>query len=135
MNCKQNNMVNTCTYPVKQNITGNMDSPKYMPIQTLGPQLYTYIYNIVVVNVNKHIPKETPMPNHIAKDEFNLIVNDCMCELTKNEKKYKEMLKSRATEYAEDTRAFCENCNGLLKSVVEVALITSLINGGCTYCY
>lgn len=134
MNCKQN-VVKQDTYPVKYNMTVNMDSKKYIPLQTLGPELYTYIYNIVVVNVNKHIAKEKPMPKSIAKEEYNLIVNDCMCELTKNEKKYKELLKARATGYAEDTRAFCENCNGLLKSVIEVALITSLLNGGCAYCY
>lgn len=134
MNCKQN-MTNTCTYPVKYNKTENMDSKKYMPLQSLGPQLYTYIYNIVVVNVNKHIPSGASMPKCIAKDEFNVIVNDCMCELTKYEKRYKELLKSRTTGYEEETRAFCQNCNGLLKSVVEVALITSLLNGGCAFCY
>lgn len=132
MNNKKN-IVNTC--PIKYCQTENMDNKKYIPLQNIGPQLYTYIYNIVVVNVNKHIPSGTPMPKCIAKDEFNVIVNDCMCELTKHEKRYKELLHSRVTDYEEETRAFCQNCNGLLKSVVEVALITSLINGGCAFCY
>lgn len=134
MNCEKN-MVKQNTCPVKHSVTGDMGNTKYIPLQTLGPELYTYIYGIVVVNVNKHMPKEKPMPKCIAKEEFNLIVNDCMCELTKQEKRYKELLKSRATGYEEESRAFCENCNGLLKSVVEVALITSLVTGGCAFCY
>ncbi len=135
MNCKENMVSACCTYPVKYNKTENMNSKKYMPLQSLGPQLYTYIYNIVVVNVNKHIASGTVMQKCIAKEEFNVIVNECMCELTKHEKSYKELLNSRATGYEEETRAFCQNCNGLLKSVVEVALITSLLNGGCAFCY
>lgn len=134
MNCEKN-MIKQNTYPVKYNETENMSSKKYIPLQTLGPEIYTHIYNIVVVNVNNHMSKEKTMPKCIAREEFNSIVNDCMCELTKHEKRYKELLRSRATGYEEESRAFCENCNGLLKSVVEVALITSLVTGGCAYCY
>lgn len=112
----------------------NMITQKqYMPIQSMSSKIYTYIYQIVVVNKEKHMPGGS-MPKAICKDEFNSIVNDCMCELTKDEKKYKEMIKSRCTR-EEESRAFCENCNGLLKSVIEVALITSLLNGGCAFCY
>lgn len=131
MDCEKNISKN-CTYPMVNN---NMcTTGKYMPIQSLGPEIYTFIYKVVVINLNNHI-KENGMPKCIAKDEFNLIVNDCMCDLTKKEKSYKEMLKSRSTEPEDDSRAFCNNCNGLLKSVVEIALITSLLNGGCMFCY
>lgn len=133
MECEKNTQ-NTSTYPVKCNNTCAMDKKQYMPIQSLGPEIYTFIYKVVVVNLNNHI-KDNNMPKCIARDEFNLIVNDCMCDLTKQEKRYKEMLKSRATKPDDDTRAFCSNCNGLLKSVVEIALITSLLNGGCVFCY
>ena len=105
---------------------------KMMPVQSMGSPLYAMIYQVTLVSLNKHMTGQ--MPKAISVDEFNVIVNDSMCELTKKEKDFKEMIKSRCTEY-EDSRVFCPYCNGMLKSVVEVALITSLINGGCMFCF
>ena len=133
MECEKD-VLKPCTYIAENNNMCVTNKGKYMPIQSLGPDIYTFIYKVVEINLNKHI-KQNNMPKCIAKYEFNWIVNDCMCDLTRQEKSYKEMLKSRSTGIDDDSRAFCNNCNGLLKSVIEIALITSLLNGGCMFCY
>lgn len=120
------------TYPWKCVSTCGKEK-QYMPIQSMGSEIYGYIFKITLVHLSHHMTDK--MPKAICKDEFNEIVNECMCELTEHEKEFKNMLKNRCTEYEEELRGFCSNCNGLLKSVVEVALITSLMNGGCIFCY
>jgi len=113
----------------------HMHGEQHMPIQNMGSKVYAYVYEKVLISVNKFMPNISVMPKAISKDKFNMILNDCMSNLTKEEKYLKEMLKSRCVEHVEGDRAFCPFCNGMLKSVVEVALITSLINGGCAFCF
>lgn len=111
---------------------------QYMPIEHMSSSLYVYIYQTVLMSLNKHLPNKSEMPKAISKDNFKIIVNDSMCSLTKNEKQIKDMMKSRCiSEFDEtdNTRIFCPYCNGMLKSVVEIALITSLLNGGCAFCF
>lgn len=106
-----------------------------IPVQNMGSKIYAVVYRSVLVSINKVMPNMSQMPKAISKDNFNMIVNDCMCSLTKDEKKLKELMKSRCKDFTEYDRAFCPYCDGMLKSVVEIALITSLINGGCLFCF
>ena len=121
--------------PMPCNMNKQMDmgmGKEIIPVQSMGSPIYGIIYQVTLINLNKHMYGQ--MPKSISKDEFNVIVNDSMCELTKKEKEFKEILKSRCTEN-DEIRLFCPYCNGMLKSVVEVALITSLMNGGCMFCH
>lgn len=113
----------------------HMYNEQHIPIQNMGSKIYAYVYEKVLISLNKFMPNMSQMPKAISKDNFNMIINDCMTILTKEEKQLKEMLKSRCQDCIEQDRVFCPFCSGMLKSVVEIALITSLINGGCAFCY
>lgn len=124
------------TYPWECVDTCNNMKPynSGVPIQNMGSKIYAVVYEKVLISINKVMPNMSQMPKSITKDNFNMIVNDCMCSLTKDEKEIKELMKSRCRRHIEEDRAFCPYCDGMLKSVVEIALITSLINGGCLFC-
>jgi len=132
--CKNmNNMMHMHNMHMKPDY--HMHSEQHIPIQNMGSKVYAFVYEKVLISLNKFMPDMTKMPKAISKDNFNMIVNDCMTTLTKDEKLLKDMLKSRCVDCIEQDRAFCPFCSGMLKSVVEIALITSLINGGCAFCY
>lgn len=120
-------------YNEKQNY--NNYTGQHIPIQNMGSKIYAYVYQSTLMSLGKFMPNMTQMPKAISKDKFNIIVNDCMCTLTKDEKKIKDMMKSRSSGYDENDRVFCPYCGGMLKSIVEVALITSLMQGGCAFCF
>ena len=106
-----------------------------VPIQHMGPQVYAYVYEKVLISVNKYMLSTKEMPKAISKDDFNMMLNDCMCTITKEEDNIKSMLKSRCVEGVGEDRVFCPYCGGLLKSVAQIALISSLINKGCAFCF
>ena len=114
----------------------SMMNPNMQPIDNLETDMHKFILtkidfeigNFVTINMGQ-------MPEAIGKDKYMSMVNNIMAELTKEEGKMKEMLRSRCTEEVEETRGFCPFCSGMLKTTVELILLSQLARNGCMFCY
>lgn len=131
-------MPGTCTtcggnyMPMQQ----GMMHQNMQPIDNLETEMHKFILtkidfeigNFVTINMGQ-------MPEAIGKDKYMTMVNNIMAELTKDEGKIKEMLRSRCTEEVEESRGFCPFCSGMLKTTVELILLSQLVRNGCMFCY
>lgn len=106
------------------------------PIDNLETDMHKFILtkidfeigNFVTINMGQ-------MPEAIGKEKYMAMVNNIMAELTKDEGKIREMLRSRCTEEVEESRGFCPFCSGMLKTTVELMLLSQLVRRGCIFCY
>lgn len=106
-----------------------------MPLNNMTSELHMYIHTKVVVCMNRLATKNMgKLPVAISVDEFKNILNEILADLTKEEEKIMMMLQSRCSK-VEETRGRCMYCHGMLKTMVEVMLISSLLSNGCMYCY
>ena len=107
------------------------------PIETMCGKTYKTLMMDVKKTVSKIAMENMGMlPKAISKDMFNRHMNDLIIEVMKKEVEIKKMVmvERDETEETEDDRAFCPYCNGLLKNLLSVLLVTELVKGGCTHC-